>query len=74
VVATCPAASSANEGGTSARGRRWRAGFESIQEFALGESDDPELVGVEGRQHSSAARLNAYETMVWQAVKPHARD
>lgn len=49
-----------------------RVGFESIQEFGVGESDDPNLQGLELRQGRKIAPLNAYETMIFQAVKPVA--
>ncbi len=47
-----------------------RAGFENIRRFAVGESDDPELAGVEKRADVSIAAVNDYETMVVQAAKP----
>jgi predicted SAM-dependent methyltransferase len=47
-----------------------KTGFRSIQEYRGGDSDDPNLQGVEFRQSSSIAPLNDYETMIFQAVKP----
>ena len=47
-----------------------RAGFQSIQEFAPGESDDPALQGLEIRHKAALHRMNDYETMVFQAVRP----
>jgi predicted SAM-dependent methyltransferase len=47
-----------------------RAGFASVRDHAVGESDDPNLQQIEGRPYSSIAQLNAYETMVLEAVKP----
>ena len=49
-----------------------RVGFEAIQEFGVGDSDDPHLQGLELRQGRIVAPLNAYETMIFQAVKPIA--
>ena len=45
-------------------------GFQSIGEFALGESDDAELRGVEVRNKGATSEMNAFETMVLQAVRP----
>lgn len=48
-----------------------RAGFVRIAQFAPGESDDPELRGIEWRHEDSRMReLNDYETMVFQAARP----
>ena len=47
-----------------------RTGFRSIQEYRGGESDDPNLQGVERRQTLAITPLNDYETMIVQAVKP----
>ena len=47
-----------------------KAGFQSIREFAVGESDDPNLQGMELRQSRAIASLNTYETMIFQAIKP----
>jgi predicted SAM-dependent methyltransferase len=46
-----------------------RAGFQSIAEFAPGESDDPQLAGIDLR-HKNFRPVNDYETMVFQAVRP----
>jgi predicted SAM-dependent methyltransferase len=46
------------------------AGFGQIQEFAPGQSDDPNLRGVDIRDNLPRSReLNAYESMVMQGVK-----
>jgi len=48
------------------------AGFQSITEFAPGESSDPQLAGLEVR-HSQKVKLHSmhdYETMVLEAVRP----
>ena len=45
------------------------AGFVDVSEHAVGESDDPRLVGLE-RHMRSAAEFNAYETMVLEARRP----
>lgn len=47
-----------------------RAGFRMIAEFLPGESDDPELRGVEIRHNLGEREMNDYETMVFQAVRP----
>ena len=47
-----------------------RAGFQAIEEFAPGESDDPQLRGLEVRHASRDHAVNDYETMVFQAVRP----
>jgi hypothetical protein len=48
-----------------------QAGFEHIAQFAPGESDDPQLQGVEARHKDPGIRsLNDYETMVLEAVRP----
>jgi len=47
-----------------------RTGFQSIKEFAPGESDDPALTGLENRHKLLFHELNDYETMVFQAVRP----
>lgn len=52
------------------RGSLAAIGFQSITEFALGESDDPELRGVEVRNKGALSEMNAFETMVLQAVRP----
>ena len=45
-----------------------RAGFQEIKRFAPGESDDPNLVGIEQRHNSLLLReVNDYESMVIQA-------
>lgn len=45
------------------------AGFTDIREYAVGESDDPELRGRE-RHMRRAAEFNAYETLVLEARRP----
>jgi predicted SAM-dependent methyltransferase len=45
------------------------AGFRDVREFGPGVSDDPELAGVEARANSDVQDINAYETMVFQAVR-----
>ena len=47
-----------------------RTGFQSIKEFAPGESDDPQLAGLEVRHKEPNHATNDYETMVFQAVRP----
>jgi predicted SAM-dependent methyltransferase len=48
-----------------------RAGFQAITQFPPGESDDPQLRGIEARHNSPDLReTNDYETMVLQAVRP----
>jgi predicted SAM-dependent methyltransferase len=47
-----------------------RRGFQSIKQFAPGESDDPQLRGLELRHKSVHHAMNDYETMVFQAVRP----
>ena len=51
------------------RGALARAGFHSIKQFAMSESDDPVLKGFEARITGVHAWVNAYETMVIQAEK-----
>lgn len=46
-----------------------RAGFRDIKQFAPGESDDPQLRGLELRHKSIHRTMNDYETMVFQAEK-----
>jgi predicted SAM-dependent methyltransferase len=51
--------------------RLTQAGFRMITEFPPGESDDPQLRGVEARHNNSTLRpMNDYETMVIQGVRP----
>jgi predicted SAM-dependent methyltransferase len=46
-------------------------GFQTITEFHPGESDDPQLHGVELRHNNAAIReMNDYESMVFQATRP----
>jgi SAM-dependent methyltransferase len=45
------------------------AGFRDIRQYSPGESDDPELRGLELRHKSVHQAINDYETMVFQAVK-----
>jgi len=47
-----------------------RTGFQSIREFAAGESDDPQLSGLEMRHKNVYHAMNDYETMVFEAVRP----
>jgi len=47
-----------------------RTGFQAIKQFACGESDDPQLRGLELRHKSIHHAMNDYETMVFQAVRP----
>jgi predicted SAM-dependent methyltransferase len=48
-----------------------QAGFRTIAEFPPGESDDPQLRGVEARHYNVPIRpMNDYETMILQAVRP----
>jgi predicted SAM-dependent methyltransferase len=50
-----------------------QAGFHMIAEFPPGESDDPQLRGIEARHNSpdkSWREMNDYEAMVIQAVRP----
>lgn len=46
-----------------------RAGFRDVREFALGESDDPHLRNIESRPSTEIRDVDAYETMVLQAVR-----
>jgi predicted SAM-dependent methyltransferase len=46
-----------------------RTGFKDIKEFVPGESDDPQLNGLEVRHKQTWAATNDYETMVLQAVR-----
>jgi predicted SAM-dependent methyltransferase len=45
-------------------------GFRNVTQQAVSKSDDPVLVGLEGRVHWREANANLYETMVFEAVKP----
>jgi predicted SAM-dependent methyltransferase len=48
-----------------------RAGFQRISSFAPGESDEPQLRGIDWRHNSDLAReSNDYESMVLQAARP----
>ena len=47
-----------------------RTGFQSIKQFEPGESDDPQLRGLELRHKGIHRAVNDYETMVFQAVRP----
>lgn len=48
-----------------------QAGFQNVTEFAPGESDDPQLRGIEFRHKVENSReMNDYESMVLQAVRP----
>ena len=51
--------------------RLTQVGFRMITEFSPGESDDPQLRGVESRHNNLPIRpINDYETMVLQGVRP----
>jgi predicted SAM-dependent methyltransferase len=45
-------------------------GFKDIREFAPGESDDPQLAGLDTRHKAAVHVRNDYETMVFQATRP----
>jgi predicted SAM-dependent methyltransferase len=47
-----------------------QAGFRAILQFPPGESDDPQLRGVESRHNNGWRPVNDYESMVIQAVHP----
>lgn len=47
-----------------------QVGFRMIAEFPPGESDDPQLRGVESRHNNGWRAVNDYESMVLQAVRP----
>lgn len=47
-----------------------RTGFQIVKEFAPGESDDPQLTGLEVRHKAPTHAMNDYETMVFEAVRP----
>lgn len=59
------------------RARLGEAGFVDVRQYALGESDDAELRGVEVRSTwpagTAEAEASAYETMVFEGTKPGAR-
>ena len=46
-----------------------RAGFQTVQECAPGQSDDPQLRGMETRHEGKFHVMNDYETMVFEAVR-----
>jgi predicted SAM-dependent methyltransferase len=46
------------------------AGFQDIKELAPGESDDPQLAGLDTRHKAAVHVRNDYETMVFQATRP----
>jgi predicted SAM-dependent methyltransferase len=46
------------------------AGFQDIKEVAPGESDDPQLVGLDTRHKAAVHVRNDYETMVFEATRP----
>jgi len=48
-----------------------RAGFVDVRERAIGESNDPHLRGMELRVGGMFDFGNAFETMVFEAIKPH---
>jgi hypothetical protein len=45
-------------------------GFREVKQYAVGQSDDPAMKGLEGRVHWKQAGANEYETMIFEAVKP----
>ena len=45
-------------------------GFRDVKEYAVGQSGDAELRGLEGRAHWKEAKANIYETMIFEGVKP----
>jgi predicted SAM-dependent methyltransferase len=47
-----------------------RAGFRDIKEYTAGESDDPQLRGLEVRHKWADHAVNDYETMVLEATRP----
>jgi predicted SAM-dependent methyltransferase len=46
------------------------SGFQDIKEFAPGESDDPQLAGLDTRHKAAVHVRNDYETMVFEATRP----
>jgi len=46
------------------------AGFKDIKELAPGESDDPQLAGLDTRHKAAVHVRNDYETMVFEATRP----
>jgi len=46
------------------------AGFQDSKELAPGESDDPQLAGLDTRHKAAVHVRNDYETMVFQATRP----
>ncbi len=46
------------------------AGFTQVRQYKSGESDDPALKSLEVRSHSSVAKIDRYETMVFEGVRP----
>ncbi len=51
-----------------------RAGFDTVRRLNIGESDDPELKGVESHQLVIPEVFNRLETMVVETMKPDAHD
>jgi predicted SAM-dependent methyltransferase len=47
-----------------------RTGFQDIKQFKAGESDDPQLTGVETRHRVARHMTNDYETMVFEGLRP----
>lgn len=47
-----------------------RTGFQAVKEFAPGESDDPQLAGLDIRHRAAVHVRNDYETMVFEAIRP----
>ena len=47
-----------------------QVGFRDVKPYAVGQSDDTELRGLEGRSHWKEASANIYETMIFEGVKP----
>ena len=46
-----------------------KAGFADIRQYAPGESDDPAMLGLEIRTQGDYKDMNAYEAMVFEAVR-----
>jgi predicted SAM-dependent methyltransferase len=45
-------------------------GFQDIKELSPGESDDPQLAGLDSRHKAAVHVRNDYETMVFEATRP----
>ncbi|MBT3358770.1 MAG: methyltransferase domain-containing protein [Rhodospirillales bacterium] len=46
------------------------AGFRDLKPFSMGQSDDPGLCGVTGRNEAATHEMLEFETMVWEGRKP----